>query len=238
MSDPTPDPLAQYQHLLPPGMAQPKSFELQPRPSKTRTGGAVGIGAVLLALLLKFKWLAIGAKFLLPFGSLVLSIWAWALVFGWTFAVGFVLLILVHEMGHFIAARAYGLPVSLPIFIPFLGAAVSIKNLPRDSKASAVVSLAGPLLGGVGALACFAIGMQTGNPFWLALASTMFFINLFNLIPIVPLDGGWVAHALWARTSPMSMQERAAIGAAYVGLAVALLALWQIAGHAVRIAPQ
>lgn len=238
MSDPTPDPLAQYQHLLPPGLAQHKTLELQPRPAKARTGGAVGIGALLLALLLKFKWLAIGAKLLLPFGTLLLSIWAWALVFGWTFAVGFVLLILVHEMGHFIAARAYGLPVSLPIFIPFLGAAVSIKNLPRDSSASALVSLAGPLLGGVGALACFEIGTQTGSPFWFALASTMFFINLFNLIPIVPLDGGWVAHALWSRTSQMAVSERWGIAAAYVGLAAALFALWQVAGHAVRLAPQ
>jgi Zn-dependent protease len=238
MSDPTQDPLAQYQHLLPPGLAQHKTVELQPRPSKTRTGGVAGIGAVLLALLLKFKWLAIGAKFLLPLGTLLLSIWAWGLLFGWAFAVGFVLLILVHEMGHFIAARAYGLPVSLPIFIPFLGAAVSIKNLPRDSKASALVSLAGPLLGGIGALVCFAIGVQTGNPFWFALASTMFFINLFNLIPIVPLDGGWVAHALWSRTSQIATSARWAIGAVYVGLAAGLFMLWQIAGHAVRLAPR
>ena len=224
-----------------------KPFELQPRKNAERAG-AVGIGAVLLAFVLKFKfiwlfllqfkWIAIGAKFLLSFGTLFLSIWAWALFFGWTFAAGFVLLIFVHEMGHFAVARAYRLPVSLPVFIPFFGAAVAIKNLPRESKTSAVISLAGPLVGGLGALGCFAIGTQTGGAFWYALASTMFFINLFNLLPIVPFDGGWVAHALWSRSSLMTPLDKWSIGAVYLGLAIGLFALWQIAGHAVVLAPR
>ncbi len=246
MEDPKPDPLAQYAHVLPPSLQQTPSFELKPR-SKGR-GGAIGIGAVLLALALKFKtalllllnfkWVAIGAKFALSFGSLLLNMWAWSLLFGWPFAVGFVLLIFVHEMGHFIAARLYGLPVSLPIFIPFIGAAVSIKNLPRDSTTSAVISLAGPFVGGLGALGCYVAGVQTGSPFWYALASTMFFINLINLVPMVPFDGGWVAYALWSRASQMPTSAKWVAGAAYFGLAAGLFALWQIAAHQVVMTPR
>src|ERR1700674_3281111 len=106
--NPAPDPLAENSHLLPPSLAQHKPFELKPRTSATRAGGAVGIGAALLVVLLKFKtvllfllnfkWIAIGLKLLASSGSLLVSIWAWSLLWGWSFAAGFVLLILVHEL--------------------------------------------------------------------------------------------------------------------------------------------
>ena len=111
------DSLAEYAHLLPPGYKPAKTFKVQPRPENAkRTGGIVAIGAVVLAFLLKFKailpfllnfkWIAIGAKLLLSSGTLLLSIWAWAQLFGVWFATGFVLLILVHELGHYFAIRA------------------------------------------------------------------------------------------------------------------------------------
>jgi Zn-dependent protease len=243
VKDPQSDPLAEYGHLLPQGIQPHKPFELKPRPTASRAGGIAGIGAVLLALILKFKtvllflanfkWIAIGAKFLLSFGSLILSIGLWAQIFGFWFATGFVLLILVHELGHVIAIRAYGLQSSMPIFIPFFGAFVALKEMPPNSKATAVIALAGPLLGTVGALACYLIGLQTGVPIWYALASTAFFINLFNLIPIFPLDGGRVVVASWSKIAPMSIGERWLTVASLVGLAAFLLIMWRVAGAAV-----
>lgn len=244
MNDPQPDPLAEYAHLLPPGYERPKPFELKQRQNASRAG-AVGIGAVLLALFLKFKtvlllllnlkWVAIGAKLLLSFGSLVLSIALWTQVFGFWFATGFVLLILVHELGHIIAIRAYGLSSSVPIFIPFLGAFVALKEMPPNSKAAAVIALAGPALGTAGALLCYSIGLQSGAPIWYALASTAFFINLFNLLPIYPLDGGRVLGALKSRTAPMARPDKWLLGTQTLGLALLLFVMWHVAGTAVQI---
>jgi Zn-dependent protease len=248
VDDPKPDPakqdpLAQYAHLLPPGYKQPQAFELKPRSEAKRTGGIVGIGALLLALVLKFKtvlvfllnfkWIAIGAKLLLSSGTLLLSIALWAQIFGLWFAVGFVLLILVHELGHYFAMRAYGMDAGLPVFVPFLGAFTASKQPAPSVTASAVIALAGPLVGGVGAAACYAAGIQTGHAFWYALASTMFFINLFNLIPFGPLDGGHIAGALWSKNPPMPNFDRALIAIVSLGLAVGLFAFWRIAAHAV-----
>jgi Zn-dependent protease len=170
---------------------------------------AAGVGAVLLAffakfkglllLLLKFKWVLFLGKFAITGGSLILSIASWALFFGWTFAAGFVILIFVHEMGHVIALRMRGIKAGWPVFIPFMGAFVGMKEMPKDVKAEAEVAIAGPLLGTAGALVCYLIGAYTGNRFWYALAATAFFINLFNLIPVVPLDGGRVVAALSPR---------------------------------------
>jgi Zn-dependent protease len=136
-------------------------------------------------------------KFLITAGSMAVSIVAYASIWGWKFGVGFVLLLLVHEYGHVIQLRREGVKdVSAPIFIPFLGALIWAKSLGGDAAAEARVGLAGPILGSVGALACLVVFAVTGEEFWQALAYTGFFLNLLNLLPISPLDGGRAAAAL------------------------------------------
>ena len=149
----------------------------------------------LLALLAAGKL----GKVLLTGGTMLISVFAYALIYGWWYAVGFVLLIFVHEMGHFLAARQRGLDVGAPTFIPFVGAWIELKDLPHDVETEAWIGLAGPLLGSVGALACYYVWRVTDAPLMLALAYAGFFINLFNLIPISPFDGGRITAILSPR---------------------------------------
>lgn len=128
--------------------------------------------------------------------SMLVSVGAYALFFGWPFAVGFVLLIFVHEMGHYFAIRAYGYKVGLPVFIPFVGAYVAMKELPANVWREFVIAIAGPVIGSLGAAACWLVGTSLDSDFWRALAYVGFFINLFNLIPLTPFDGGRIAAAL------------------------------------------
>jgi Zn-dependent protease len=138
-------------------------------------------------------------KVALSGGSMLLSIVAYAFIFGWWYAVGFVLLIFIHEMGHYIAARKRGLNVGAPTFIPFVGAWIQLKDLPHDAETEAYVGLAGPLVGTLGALACYFLARQTESNLLLALSYAGFFINLFNLIPLAPFDGGRVTSVLSPR---------------------------------------
>ena len=154
------------------------------------------VGAVLLkfgkaALLLLPK-----AKVLTTSATMLVSIAAYSLIWGWMFAAGFVLLLLVHEMGHVIQLRREGIEASAPMFIPFLGAAVMAKSLGDNATAEARVGLAGPILGTLGCLALIPIAITTQNDFWYALTFTGLFLNLFNLLPVVPLDGGRAMAAL------------------------------------------
>ena len=153
---------------------------------------AVKFGAKLKALLLllpKIKVFSTSA-------TMLVSIAAYSLIWGWKFAVGFVLLLLVHEMGHVIQLRREGIEASAPMFIPFLGAVVWAKSLGENAAAEARVGLAGPILGSLGAAALIPIAEATGNDLFTALAFTGFFLNLFNLIPLVPFDGGRAMAAL------------------------------------------
>ena len=127
---------------------------------------------------------------------MLVSIAAYSILFGWTFAIGIVLLIFVHELGHVIALRREGIKASAPMFIPFLGAMISAKSLGDNALAEARVGLAGPILGSLASVALIPIWHATGNDFWRALAYFGFFINLFNLIPISPLDGGRAMAAM------------------------------------------
>ena len=127
---------------------------------------------------------------------MLVSIAAYALIWGWAFAVGFVILLLVHEMGHVFQLRREGIEASAPMFIPFLGAVVAAKSLGDDAAAEARVGLAGPILGTIATLVPLAIWLVTGEEFWQALAYVGFFINLFNLLPVLPLDGGRAMAAL------------------------------------------
>jgi len=149
-------------------------------------------------LLLLFKALKFG-KLLPAVGTMLLSVAVYAWLFGWGYAVGFVALLLIHEMGHYLAARRRGLNVGLPTFIPFVGAWVQLKDLPHDAETEAYVGIAGPLLGTVGALGCFYLARSTGSVLLLALAYAGFFLNLFNLIPLAPFDGGRVTAAISPR---------------------------------------
>jgi Zn-dependent protease len=127
---------------------------------------------------------------------MILSIGAYAMFWGWQFAAGFVLLIFIHECGHLVAARRMGLKVGAPVFIPFMGAIIALKEAPRNAWIEAEVGLGGPLLGALGAAACEVIYLAYGNPLFRALAYSGFFLNLFNLAPIGFLDGGRIVTAL------------------------------------------
>src|SRR5919107_1468325 len=155
---------------------------------------------VALGLLLaKFKGLALlalKAKFVGTALTMLVSVGAYALLFPVWFAVGFVILIWVHEMGHVLQLRREGIPASAPMFIPFLGAFVAMKEMPKDAMAEARVGLAGPVLGLLGALGAWGIYELTQEPLFLGLAYVGFFLNLFNLLPMLPLDGGRAVGAL------------------------------------------
>jgi Zn-dependent protease len=129
-------------------------------------------------------------------GSMIVSVGAYALLGGWWFGVGLVALIFVHEMGHVLELRRQGVPASAPLFIPFLGAFVGLKKLPDNAWKEAQVALAGPILGSLGALAVWGAGVHYDSRFLKALAFVGFLINLFNLLPVVPLDGGRAVAAL------------------------------------------
>jgi Zn-dependent protease len=172
----------------------------EPRPLWKRAGG---IAAAAGLLLLKFGAKLKGALLLLPklkifttSASMLVSIAAYALIWGWSFAVGFVLLLLIHELGHVLQLRREGIKASAPMFIPFLGALVAMKELPKDAAAEARIGLAGPVLGALGCLIPWALYGATGDELFKALAFVGFFLNLFNLLPVLPLDGGRAMAAL------------------------------------------
>jgi Zn-dependent protease len=129
-------------------------------------------------------------KVLLTGGTMLLSMVTYSFIFGWAYAVGFVLLILFHEMGHYVAARQRGLDVGAPTFIPFVGAWIQLKEQPMNVETEAYVGFAGPVAGTAAAMACYFIGRAEGNDLLIALAYSGCMLNLFNLIPISPLDGG------------------------------------------------
>ena len=175
-----------------------------PAPPRPRRQSAIrrrvsAIGAAILALLAKFKTVVLllpKLKLFASTGTILVSLAAYAVLWGWAFAAGFVALLFVHEMGHVIALRREGIKASGPMFIPFLGAVVAARSLGNSALAEARVGLAGPILGSIGSAACILIWHATGNDLWRALAYTGFFLNLFNLLPVVPLDGGRAMAAM------------------------------------------
>jgi Zn-dependent protease len=157
------------------------------------------IGAALVAFLAKLKAILLFAgqfKLLVTAGSMAVSVAAYASIWGFWFALGFVILLLVHELGHVIALRREGIHASAPMFVPFLGAAITARSLGDDALAEARVGLAGPILGSLGAGACLLLWKLTGHDYWQALGFTGLFLNLFNLLPVVPLDGGRAMAAM------------------------------------------
>jgi Zn-dependent protease len=180
----------------PPAPQPVPPLEPERRSLRNRLGGAVAAIAVVLA---KFKGVLLllpKLKILTTSGSMLVSVAAYALIWGWKFAVGFVLLLFVHEMGHVLQLRREGVKAGAPLFIPFLGAVVGMKQLPEDAAAEARVGLAGPVLGSIGAAVPLLFYEVSGDEFWKALAFVGFFLNLFNLLPVLPLDGGRAMAAL------------------------------------------
>ncbi|HEV2235864.1 MAG TPA: site-2 protease family protein [Ktedonobacterales bacterium] len=193
---PPPATAAQYPQYAPNGKVDPRLMrqtEAGQGRRGSRGGTAVGVGSAVVAGASKF---ALVAKFALPLVSALASVGAYGLLFGWQFGIGLVALLFVHEMGHVLVIRAKGLPASLPVFIPLLGAAVFMRRMPLNVKDEAEIAIAGPLAGSVAAAACYAFYLQGGPTLWLSLAYIGFFLNLFNLIPVSPLDGGRVAGAI------------------------------------------
>jgi Zn-dependent protease len=153
----------------------------------------------LVLLLVKFKWLLVAllkVKFVGTALTMLLSVGAWALLYPVWFAVGLVALIWVHEMGHVLQLKREGIKASAPMFIPFLGAFVAMKEMPKNALVEARVGLAGPVLGTLGALGALGIHAFTENPLFLGLAYVGFLLNLFNLAPMLPLDGGRAVGAM------------------------------------------
>jgi Zn-dependent protease len=166
---------------------------------KPKKKGIWGFFVVLGALLLKFKFVLVALKFGKFFGtflSMILMIAVYGSMYGWWYGIGFVLLIAVHESGHMFAAQKMGLATSAPMFIPFVGAFISLKDQPMDAKTEAIVAFGGPVLGSIAALACLMVGIQYSSPIMLALAYSGFMLNLFNLVPLHPLDGGRIVTAI------------------------------------------
>jgi Zn-dependent protease len=178
-----------------------------------RSGGSGPVGnlrkrigsafAGLVALIAKFgvalKALLLGLpnlKLFVTAGTALVSVAAYSIFFGWWFAAGFVVLLFVHEMGHVIALRREGIKASAPMFVPFMGAVIVSRSLGDNALAEARVGLAGPILGSLGAAAVALVGEFTGSSLLIALAYFGFFINLFNLLPVIPLDGGRAAAAM------------------------------------------
>ncbi len=170
--------------------------------TKTKKMGPVAVALAFLAGKLKWAFAVFKLVKLATLASMLLAIGVYATLWGLPFALGFVALLFVHEMGHAIAMRREGIPASAPVFIPFVGAVIAMRGMPRDAWVEAVVGIGGPVLGTAGAAACLVVAFVTGSPFWFALASTGFMLNLFNMIPVSPLDGGRVVGVvsrwLWA----------------------------------------
>ena len=165
-----------------------------------RVGSALAaVGLVIAKLGAKAKLLLVALPKLKLFStsaSMLVSIAAYQLIFGWLFSIGFVILLLLHELGHVFQLRREGIKASAPMFIPFMGAVISAKSMGDDAAAEARVGLAGPILGSIATLVPLGIWLATGSDFWRALAFIGFFLNLFNLVPVLPLDGGRAMAAL------------------------------------------
>jgi len=175
----------------------PHHDEPEPQPVRRPAGALATAGAAILAFVVKFKFaLLLGLKLLAPSWTFLVSLWLYVAFFGWRLAIVVMLVLLAHELGHYAAFRAYGLPVRLPAFVPFLGA-FTAGTPPDNLEHDANIALAGPLTGMGLAAVCLAVGLAYHDRFWFACADLSAFLNLFNLIPMPPFDGGRIIAAVW-----------------------------------------
>jgi Zn-dependent protease len=180
--------------------------------------------AVLIGLVVKF-----GFAFA-KFASIFVAVGGYALIWGWQFGVGFVLLIFIHELGHFVEARRRGFNAAWPVFLPFLGAYVAIRDARMSPWQSFWISYAGPLWGSVGAFLVWAVGEQQQSSFLQALGYVGFLLNLINLAPIGILDGGSIWRAIKTMRLGGTPGKAQLATAAYLILA-ALLVLGMFGAH-------
>src|SRR5438105_5821271 len=181
-------------------LAAPRTETAWSRLKKT-LGPVAVVGVVIAKFFAKLKFFILPALKFLPIllksgGTMLLMIWIYTAMWGWKFGVGFVLLLLVHECGHLIVAKRFGLKVGAPVFIPFMGAFIALKEAPRNAWVEACVGIGGPMLGTLGALVCNSLGEFFDAPVFIALAWFGYFLNLFNLTPVGMLDGGRIVTAL------------------------------------------
>jgi Zn-dependent protease len=200
---PDPEPLFPEPRRAP----EPAGYDEHPLrpPGVLRVWGRRIGGPLIAAVVFGFQWV-LKLKFLLfaiaKFSfvttavTMVVSVGAYALLWGWRFAALFVALIFVHELGHALWLKREGIPAGAPVFIPFLGALISMKGIPRSAYVEAKVGLAGPVLGTLGAAAVLGLGELQDSDLLRAAAHTGFLLNLFNLLPIPPLDGGRAMAAI------------------------------------------
>ena len=179
-------------------------------------------GAAIIALLSK---VAAAGKVLLPFLSAVVSLIAYASLFGWQFGVGILAILFVHEMGHYVIIRAKGLPASWPVFIPMLGAYVAMRRMPMNVRDEAEIAIAGPFAGAMASALCFWLYQATGLLVLLPLAYFSFLINLLNLIPVSPLDGGRIVGAISRWIWPIGLMAMV-VAFLYTHNILLLLLLW------------
>jgi Zn-dependent protease len=177
--------------------------------------GVVGTGALVLFGKTKYVLAALKLTKLASLGSMVLTVGTYSMFFGVPYAVGMVGLILVHEIGHAAVMHHRKIPFSPMVFVPFMGAAIAMRDRPRDAWEDALVAFGGPVLGSVGALGVCLAGHATQSQLLLALADFGFMINLFNLLPLGSMDGGRIAGALspYMNVAGLGM----GIGLAYTG---------------------
>jgi Zn-dependent protease len=215
----------------PPSSSQsPSPAAAQPSGRAWKFGGGA-IGAALLGLLGKGKLLLFGLTKLTTLGSMALAFGLYLTLWSWKFALGFVASIYVHEMGHVFALRRYGIAATAPMFVPGLGALVRLKQHPATVAEDATVGLAGPIWGLGAALAAFGIGLAGGGAIFTAIAQAAGLLNLFNLMPLGPLDGGRAFNAL---SRPQRYLMAAALLAAWLVTrnGIVLLVLFVAAGRA------
>lgn len=195
------------------------------KPKKRTSKTKIGILITAVFGLLKFSKLAVIAKVLFTLLkaskfagtilSMALTIVLYAQIYGWLFAVGFVAVIFVHEMGHYFTSKKLGLDVSAPTFIPFLGAFIRMKSMPKSVREEAITAIGGPAAGAFITLVCLGLYFLTSSPYWAGLAYISALINLFNLLPFGSLDGGRISKAI----SPFIW---------VIGLFLAILLIWKL----------
>lgn len=184
--------------------AEPVPEENLPPQKKKRWGWLTGASGIVVLLKASKIWLLIKGlliflklgKFLSTGLSMLLMVVVYTMMYGWKYAIGIVLLLFIHEMGHLIASRKLGIDTSMPMFIPFVGAIIQMRQAPKDARTEAMVGIAGPLFGVLGAFICLFLGKLFHSGLFLSLAYFGFLLTVFNLIPAHPLDGGRIVTAI------------------------------------------